>query len=148
MDELDKNIIQVLQSDGRTSHADIARHLQISEGTIRRRLAALIKNQIIHVTALIDPAQLGYKTSAFIGIQVEPARVEAVADELAALSESEHVVITTGSYDIFMFVNLMTSEDLAKFLHTRVGLIQGVRHTETFVSLLAKKRVVGPRIIV
>ena len=147
MDELDKHIIQVLQFDGRTSHADIARQLQISEGTIRRRLAALIENKIIRVSALVDPAQLGYKTSAFIGIQVEPARVEAVADELAALPESEHVVITTGSYDIFMWVNLASSEELAKFLHTGVGLIEGVRHTETFVSLLAKKRLAGPRII-
>jgi Lrp/AsnC family transcriptional regulator for asnA, asnC and gidA len=147
MNDLDKNIIQILQVDGRTSHADIARQLQISEGTIRRHLAALIENKIIRVAALIDPAQLGYKTSAFIGIQVEPSKVETVADELAALSESEHVVITTGSYDIFMWVNVATSEDLAKFLHTRVGVIKGVRHTETFVNLLAKKRMAGPRII-
>ncbi len=124
----------------------MARDLGVSEGTVRRRLANLLSDHIIRVVAIAEPEQLGYHTSAFIGLQVDPARVEAVATELAGLGETEHVSITTGAYDIFMWVNLASSEALATFLHRKVGTIEGVRQTETFVSLETRKRSAGPGI--
>jgi Lrp/AsnC family transcriptional regulator for asnA, asnC and gidA len=136
----------MLQSDGRASHAQMARHLGVSEGTVRRRLAKLLQDKVIHVVAIAEPEQLGYHTSAFIGLQVDPSRVEAVAKHLASLAETEHVAITTGAYDIFIWVNLASSEALASFLHHKVGTVDGVRHTETFVSLETKKRAAGPGI--
>ena len=145
-DQLDRTIIEILQSDGRASHAKMARGLGVSEGTVRRRLSKLLDDRVIRVVAIAEPEQLGYHTSAFIGLQVDPARVEAVADELASLAESEHVAITTGSYDIFIWVNLASSEALAAFLHHKVGTVQGVRQTETFVSLETRKRAPGPGI--
>jgi Lrp/AsnC family transcriptional regulator for asnA, asnC and gidA len=136
----------MLQVDGRSSHASMAREIGVSEGTVRRRLSRLLQDRIIRVTAIAEPEQLGYHTSAFIGLQVDPARVEAVASVLSALPETEHVAITTGSYDIFIWVNLESSEALAAFLHHRVGTVEGVRQTETFVSLETRKRSAGPGI--
>ena len=141
MDDLNTQIITVLQNDGRASHASMARDLGVSEGTVRRRLTKLINDKVIRVVAIAEPEQMGFHTSAFIGLQVDPSRVEAVAKQLASLSETEHVAITTGSYDIFIWVNLPSSEALATFLHYKVGIVDGVRHTETFVSLETKKRV-------
>ena len=143
-DELDRRIIEALQIDGRASHAKMARDLGVSEGTVRRRLARLLGDRVIRVIAYAEPAQCGYHTSAFIRLQVDPARVEAVAEQLAELAETEHVAITTGSYDIFIWVNLASSEALASFLHAKVGTVPGVRQTETFVSLQTKKRLAGP----
>ena len=145
-DELDRSIIETLQVDGRASHAKMARDFGVSEGTVRRRLSNLISDRIIKVVAIAEPEQLGYHTSAFIGLHVDPSRVEAVASELAGLGETEHVSITTGAYDIFMWVNLASPEALASFLHKKVGTIEGVRQTETFVSLETRKRSAGPGI--
>ena len=144
IDSLDRTIIQILQRDGRTSHAAIARSLGISEGTIRRRLAKLLKDRVIRVLAVAEPERLGYHTLAFIGLQVDPARVEAVATDLAALSEAGHVAITTGSYDIFVGVNLASTAALAAFLHHKIGTVEGVRRTETFIGLEILKRAPGP----
>lgn len=146
-DELDRKIIEILQVDGRASHAKMARDLDVSEGTVRRRLARLLQDRVIHVVAIAEPQRLGYYTSAFIGLQVDPSRVESVASQLAALTETEHVAITTGSYDIFIWVNLASSEALAAFLHHKVGTVEGVRQTETFVSLETRKRSAGPGIL-
>ena len=146
MDQLDRTIIEILQRDGRSSHAKMARGLGVSEGTVRRRLTKLIDDHVIRVVAIAEPAQLGYHTSAFIGLQVDPARVETVATKLADLQETEHVAITTGSYDIFVWVNVASSEALAALLHHKVGTIEGVRQTETFVSLETRKRAPGPGI--
>ena len=147
MDDIDRKVIASLREDGRASHAQLGRQLGLSEGTARRRLNKLLEDKIIRVTAVSDPERLGYHTSAFIGLQVDPSRIEAVADELAAFPEAEHVSITTGSYDIFIWVNLPSSEALASFLHHRVGLIEGVRHTETFMSLETRKRTWGSGIM-
>ena len=147
LDELDRRIIEALQRDGRASHAQMARELKVSEGTVRRRLAKLLQDKVIRVVAIAEPEQLGFHTSAFIGLQVDPSWVEAVATELAALPEVEHLAITTGAYDIFIWVDLRSSEALASFLHHKVGTIKGVRQTETFVSLETRKRIPGPGVI-
>ena len=146
MDQLDRTIIEILQGDGRASHAKMARRLGVSEGTVRRRLTKLLDGGIIRVVAVAEPEQLGYHTSAFIGLQADPALVESVATQLADLPETEHVAITTGSFDIFVWVNVASSEALAAFLHHKVGTIDGVRRTETFVSLETRKRAPGPGI--
>ncbi len=124
----------------------MARELSVSEGTVRRRLANLLEDGVIRVVAIAEPERVGYHTSAYVGLEVDPAQVEAVAAEQARLHETEHVAITTGSYDIFIWVHLGSSEALASFLHQKVGIIPGVRHTETFVSLQTKKRTPGPAV--
>ena len=144
MDSLDRTIIEILQRDGRASNAGIAHSLRVSEGTVRRRLSKLLQERAIRVVALVEPEKLGYHTSAFIGLRVHPSRVESVAAELASLRETEHVAITTGRFDIFIWVSLESSGALAAFLHHKVGTVEGVRQTETFISLETRKRAPGP----
>ena len=144
MDSLDRTIIEILQRDGRASNAGMARSLRVSEGTIRRRLSKLLQERVIRVVAIAEPEKLGYPMSAFIGLRVHPTLVEGVATELASLPETEHVAITTGRYDIFIWVNVESSGALAAFLHHKVGTVTGVRQTETFISLQTRKRVSGP----
>ena len=140
MDELDRKIIALLQKDGRASNAGIARGVGVSEGTVRRRLKRLVQDEYIRVVALLDPGKMGYTTEAIIGVQVDPDKVDQVADDLADLDEVNWVAVTTGSYDVFAWVTLLSSEALGIFLRTRVGIIPGVNRTETFVTLAVKKR--------
>ncbi len=140
MDKLDSSIIEILQSDGRASNAGIARRVGVSEGTVRRRLKRLIQDEFIQVVALPDPAKMGLHSEALVGIQVDPDKVESVADDLAGLKEVTWVAMTTGQYDIFAWVTLESAEALGIFLRTKVGSIPGVRRSETFVSLTARKR--------
>ena len=143
MDELDSKIIALLQEDGRASNAGIARRVGVSEGTVRRRLKRLVQEEYIRVVALLDPGRMGYAAEAMIGVQVDPDKIDQVADDLAKLDEISWVAVTTGSFDIFGWATLQTSEALGIFLRTKVGTIPGVRRTETFVNLAAKKRGLG-----
>jgi len=146
MDNVDRAIMAILQEDGRAPHVELARRLGVSEGTVRRRVAKLLKGGVIRVVAVAEPERLGYHTSAFIGLQVDPAQVEEVATKLAALAETEQVAITTGRYDIFIWVNLESAAALTAFLHRKIGTVEGVRRTETFISLDTRKRAPGPGI--
>jgi len=143
MDDLDRNIITILEQNGRASNARIARTVRVSEGTIRRRLKRLINDGIINVTAVPDPQKLGYQSEALIGVQVDPDKVNEVGDSLSRLENTRWVAITTGSFDVFTWVTLPNAEELGLFLREKVGIIPGVRRTETFVSLSVSKRQYG-----
>ncbi len=143
MDDLDIRIIQLLQVDGRASNARIARDVGVSEGTVRRRLRRLVQDEIIRVVAVPDPEKMGYNTVALVGIQADPDKIDDVAVALSKFSETQYVALTTGSFDIFMWVALPTSEELGNFLRRKVGITPGIRRTETFVNLAIRKRGYG-----
>ena len=143
MDELDHKIIALLQMDGRASNAKIAREVGVSEGTVRRRLRRLTKDDVVHIVAVPNLEKLGYATTALVGLQTGPGMSDTVAESLASLPESHYVAVTTGSYDVFVWAGLESAESLGNFLRTKVGVIEGVQSTETFVNLSLKKRTAG-----
>ena len=143
MDELDHKIIALLQMDGRASNAKIAREVGVSEGTVRRRLRRLTKDDVVHIVAVPNLEKLGYATTALVGLQTGPGMSDTVAESLASLPESHYVAVTTGSYDVFVWAGLESAESLGNFLRTKVGVIEGVQRTETFVNLSVKKRTAG-----
>ena len=144
LDDLDDKLINLLQTDGRASNIELAKKVGVSEGTVRRRFRNLIRDEIIRVVAIPDPSKLGRNTTALIGLQVDPALVDPVASELAKIPEVQYAAVTTGAYDVFLWVALGSPEELSNFLRTRVGSIGGVRRTETFVNLSIKKNPAGP----
>jgi Lrp/AsnC family transcriptional regulator, regulator for asnA, asnC and gidA len=143
MDELDRRIIALLERNGRASNARIARDVGVSEGTVRRRLKRLVQDKIINVIALPDPRKLGYESEALIGMQIDPDKIDQVANKVAELENTRWVAVTTGTYDVFAWATLPNAEELGRFLREKVGTIQGVRRTETFVNLAVKKREYG-----
>jgi Lrp/AsnC family transcriptional regulator for asnA, asnC and gidA len=143
MDELDRKIIALLQMDGRASNAKIAREVGVSEGTVRRRLRRLIEDDVVNVVAVPNLEKLGYATTALIGLQTGPGKSDSVADSIANLQEAHYVAVTTGAYDVFVWAGLESAESLGNFLRTRIGIIDGVQRTETFVNLSIKKRTYG-----
>ena len=140
MDEVDREIVAILQSNGRASNAWIARRIGVSEGTVRRRLKKLMADGVIDIVAVVDAEHLGYDTEALVGVQVDPDKVMEVARSLGELPESNWVAITTGTYDVFMWVTLQSADQLGTFLREKLGVIAGVRRTETFVRLALPKK--------
>ncbi len=144
LDELDDKLISLLQANGRSSNIELAKQVGVSEGTIRRRFRNLIKDEVIRVVAIPDPEKLGKGTTAVIALQVEPSEVDPVAQKLAEIPEVQYVSVTTGAFDVFLWVALGSPEELSNFLRVQVGGINGVRRTETFVNLSTRKNFAGP----
>ena len=143
MDELDRKIVEILQLDGRTSNARIAREVGVSEGTVRRRLRRLIQDNVVKIIAVPNLDKMGYTTAALIGLQTAPGQLDTVADAIAKMKEIHYVAITTGAFDVFAWVGMSSTEDLGTFLRAKIGVIPGVTRTETFVNLTIKKRTYG-----
>ena len=110
---------------------------------MRRRLRRLVQDDVIKVIAVPNLEKLGYGTTALIGLQTGPGRSDAVGEAIAKMEESHYVAVTTGAYDVFVWAGLESAENLGDFLRTKIGKIEGVQRTETFVNLSIKKRTYG-----
>ena len=145
MDKLDFQIVNMLKKNGRLSNANVARALNVSEGTIRRRLKKMTNENIIRIFAVPNPESIGLHSEALIGIQVDPDKMEIIANKVSELDQATWVAHTTGTFDIFLWAAVESTEELGKFIRSSVGTIPGVRRTETFVNLKVVKRGNGPR---
>tara|TARA_B100000586_G_C19873747_1_gene327911 strand:- start:30 stop:470 length:441 start_codon:yes stop_codon:yes gene_type:complete len=143
MDELDQDIIELLQANGRASNARIARKVGVSEGTVRRRLRRLTQENIVKVIAVPNLDKIGYTTAALIGLQTAPGQLDQVAEAISDMKEVHYLAITTGAFDLFAWVGMSSTEQLGVFLRTKIGSIAGVMRTETFVNLDIRKRTYG-----
>ena len=131
LDETDRQIIALLQRNGRQSNVEVARSLGLAEGTVRKRLDRLLGDGIIRIMALTDPATVGLPASVIIGIQAEVSQMGEVARRLAAIPEVRCVNIVTGTFDVMIEAVLPSGDYLLSFLIDKVSVIPGVRRTET-----------------
>ena len=143
MDELDQRIISLLQMDGRIPNAQIARQLGVSEGTVRRRVGRLLQEDVIRITVVPNIEKMGYATTALVGVQTRPGLADDVAESLAQLEEVHYAAVTTGAFDVFLWIGVESAQRLGDFLHTKVARVEGVQRTETFINLGIKKRTYG-----
>jgi Lrp/AsnC family transcriptional regulator for asnA, asnC and gidA len=139
LDDVNKAIINQLQSDGRRSYAAIATAVGLSEAAVRQRVQRLLDAGVMQVVAVTDPMQVGFARQAMIGVNAE-GDLRDVADKLSALPEVDYVVITAGSFDILVEVVCEDDEHLLSLLNDSIRSVPGVRNTETFVYLRLAKQ--------
>ena len=140
LDDVSKAIIEQLQEDGRRPYAAIGKAVGLSEAAVRQRVQRLIESGVMQIVAVTDPMQVGFARAAMIGVKVE-GDVETVADQMAAMSEVDYVVITAGGFDILAEVVCEDDEHLLEVVNRRIRAIPGVRNTETFVYLKLRKQI-------
>ena len=134
VDDLDLRLIRCLQEDPRAAYAKIARAVNVSETTVRRRVEALLAARTITLAMLPDLYALGYRASAMVGVKADLERVTAIADEIRRFPEVTMVALILGRYDILFFVAERSLDDLTRFMTERIAPIAGIRATETLVA--------------
>jgi Lrp/AsnC family transcriptional regulator for asnA, asnC and gidA len=139
LDDVSKAIVEQLQEDGRRSYAEIGKAVGLSEAAVRQRVQKLTDAGVMQIVAVTDPLQLGFYRQAMIGVRVG-GDTRAVADQLAALSAVDYVVLTAGAFDILVEVVCENDDDLITLLNTEIRGIDGVLTTETFVYLKLHKQ--------
>jgi Lrp/AsnC family transcriptional regulator, regulator for asnA, asnC and gidA len=139
LDEVDKQIISLLQENGRRTNADIARLIEVSESTVKNRINRLIDKGILRNLAVLNPQALGFNSDVLVGICVKQGKLEETGEALKKLNEVVYLGYITGRFDIMAEVLLHNSEELLDFLRERLGKISGIVSTETFFVLKNEK---------
>lgn len=131
IDALDRRIIACLQASGRQTNTEIAAHLGTSESTVRKRIDRLLQNDIVRITAVVDPLKFDTPIVVIIGIHVVPARVNAIAARLNTLPELRFIGLTTGAFDFVAEAWFKSSEELRTFLTEKLTSISGITKIES-----------------
>ena len=140
-DEIDLQVIDALQKDGRVAFAQIAEQLGVSPGMIRLRYNRLIDQGYLKVVAITNPLRMGFTTMAMIGIRADGSNLLDVAEKIAKLDEVIYLVISSGRFDLFAEVVCRDHEDLLRFITEELSTIDGLRESESFMHLKIVKEV-------
>ena len=65
IDDIDQQIIKILNGDGRTPFAQIAKRLGVSTGMIRQRYHRLVQDGVLQVVAITNPLLMGVRGKGF-----------------------------------------------------------------------------------
>ena len=135
LDALDKKIIIELQHNGRMPYKDIAKKLNVSDGTIRLRTEKMIKSNFLRITASIDPFHFENSITALIGINLAKRSHIASMQTISKMSGVKSVCNATGRYNLLVEVFFDSRKALKNFLVSDLSQIDAITLTETFVYL-------------
>jgi len=139
IDDTDREILRVLQVDGRTSNTEIARRLGVTETTVRKRLAALLEADLVQIVAVPTPRLAGLTVSAIMGISVQLKALQKVADALVERPEVRYCGVSAGRYDLILEAFFTDHEHVVRFSTDVLGRMEGITDVETSLILKIEK---------
>jgi Lrp/AsnC family transcriptional regulator for asnA, asnC and gidA len=139
LDDVNKQIIKLLQRDGRTSYAGLAKLVGLSEAAVRQRVQRLLHTGVMQIVAVADPLMLGFARQVMVGLKVL-GDVRSVAAALADIPEVDYVVICAGAYDLLVELVCTDDDHLLTLLNDKIRTVPGVMGTDAFVYLKRAKQ--------
>ena len=133
LDENNLQLIEALNKNGRISYSQLAEDLGISVATVSRRVAFLVKEEVIKITVVPNPAKFGYLAIAGVVLHADYTRVDAIVASLAESKEAQVVMKLSNSFDVFLILQIPDPVQLYRYLKEKIAKIEGVLNIETFV---------------
>ncbi len=135
-DELDLKLLFELTRDGNISVPILSKKLGISASVLYSRIKRLVRKKLIKkFTIEIDDSLLGINVKASVGINRDPKFKGEIHKKLLEINEIVSISEVTGRFDILLQVYTKDLEDLHIVVIDKIGKIDGVQNTETFVEL-------------
>jgi Lrp/AsnC family transcriptional regulator, leucine-responsive regulatory protein len=125
LDAVDVQLLRRLESDGRSSIADLARGLGMAPPSVAERLKRLAEAGVIRrFTVEIDPAALGYALAAYIRIRPTAGQIATVAKLLRELPEIVECDRITGNDCFVARAHVRSVEALERLIDRIVPFAQ------------------------
>jgi Lrp/AsnC family transcriptional regulator for asnA, asnC and gidA len=135
-DDLDMKLLYELTADGSISVPTLSKKLGINASVLYSRIKRLIKKKLIKkFTIEIDNSLLGIGIKASVGINRDPKFKDAIHKQFMQIAEIVSISEITGRFDIMIKVYAKNLEDLHTIVIEKIGKIEGIQNTETFVEL-------------
>ena len=137
IDGTDMRILQILQSEGRTSNAEIARQVGLAPSATLERIRKLEKKDILQgYEAQLNPRAVGLGLLAYIFVKTdEDISEHTTGDHLARLPEVQEVHHVAGEDCYLAKVRVRDPQSLGLLLREKFGSIPTVVSTRTTVVL-------------
>ena len=138
-DSIDEQLARLLGQDARQNSETLAKQLNMSSATVRRRLRKLIRDDLIRIVGVVNPTNFGFPVAVVITLDVVHEKSAAAMQALAGRPEVEWVSTTTGRFDIIAIARFRSNDNLSEFMTKVLAKLEGLRDSETFVCLNVEK---------
>lgn len=140
IDNIDAQIVNLLNEDGRMSCAEIARRIGgVSQRMVSYRMDRMIAEGLISITSVINPKLLGYTIVADVWLEVESDSILEVAQKMTEYECITYVACAIGETDVSVQVVGKTTEEIYRFVTEVIGKTPGIRKTTTSIVPLVLK---------
>ncbi len=136
LDRYDRQILEILQSEGRISNQDLADRIGLSPSPCLRRVRTLEESGLITgYRALLDAKKLGLSLMALIGISMDqhtPERFANLEKAIAEIPEILECLLITGQQSDYQLKVVVKDMDAYQdLLLNKITRIQGVTGVHT-----------------
>jgi Lrp/AsnC family leucine-responsive transcriptional regulator len=138
LDRTDRQILALLQKDGRLAVAELARQVHLSSTPCLERVRRLERAGYIRgYAADLDPGLLGAGLIAFVEVQLDrttPDVFNRFRDGMVGLTPVQECHMVAGGFDYLLKVRTADMGAYRRFLEDLAG-IPGIEQTHTYVVM-------------
>ena len=139
LDRVDRQILALLQTDGRLSVAELARNVHLTLTPCIERVRRLEREGYIEgYFARLNPRHLGQQLLAFTEVTLDhstPDVLQRFKDAACALDEVVECHMVAGGFDYLLKTRVRDMEEYRRVLGEKIAAVRGVRHTQTYFVL-------------
>lgn len=144
MDAVDRDIVAILQGDGRITLTDLAERVHLSLSRCQRRVRELeAQGVIVGYRAVVDAAKLGFGFEVLAFATLE--RPDVIAEFDAALAEVPEVIEAQRLFGEPDYLLRVVSADLASYQRLYETVLVKLPGLSGLNSTIVMKQAVGPR---
>jgi DNA-binding Lrp family transcriptional regulator len=147
LDNIDRQILEVLHENARISYTDLGKKIGLSRVAVQSRISALMEAGVIErFTVVINPVKVGIQVSAFFNVDIEPKYLDEVAEILAKEPAVTSLYHMTGPSTLHMHGIFSNNQEMEKFLLDTLYKMPGIVRVETQMLLKRYKSRMGMKL--
>ncbi len=136
VDAIDLKILAELQKDANISVPKLSKKINVNPSVAYSRIKRLTKKQLIkRFTIEVNDDILGFNVSAIIGLNIDSKVREQILEEMLRMEGVRDIYEVTGRFDLLVRVKARSLDQLHSTVSARIGKLNGVNHTETFIEM-------------
>ncbi|MCB2014093.1 MAG: Lrp/AsnC family transcriptional regulator [Sphingobium sp.] len=147
LDEIDRAILAILQSDGRISNVELARKVGLTAPPCLRRVRALEDGGYIQAYhAALNGAALGYTITVFAMVSLKSqaeSDLKNFEDHVATLAEVRECHMLNGEIDFLLKIVARDLQSFQQFLTTHLTSAPNVESVKTSLTIRTSKNEIG-----
>ena len=136
MDEVDRNIANLIQSNGKASSAEIAHAVGVSVSTANERVRRLFSSGVVKEwRAVLDSKRLGANLCALVLLDMDYDGEEETTKILKSFTEIQEIHHISGAHSYMLKIRVADTDALQKFLRDKVKPLRSITATESIIVL-------------
>ena len=118
LDIINKKILELLTKDGRKPYKSIADELNLSESTVRKRVAKMVEARIIdRFTIKINPESIGKRVMAFLTVvPSNQTSIKELSDRIMQYSAVSEAFYMSGKCGLLLKIQVSELKDLDELI--------------------------------